>query len=330
MGKKRALGAGTSATSLERTSQYWCYYCGVEAKDEGSLIRHQTSKHFRCPLCEPRSAGGHCISLAGLFSHVRRSHGKELDKVPGAIEGRENPRVEVYGMTGIPGEDDGNAEVGAAAFGQPRIVAPPPKEPKDLDLLSAAAAVARATPRPRPALAAVQAPAALAAGLAAPLTAPMPSAGANFRPTPPMDLSLHPLVSAAPALAPAPAHATSVAELLSLAATLQPPALLAQSVSPPSVGAPVLGTPPSTTSAVAAAVMLPKVYGRWRHSSGGDIVVSPGVAGSVIVQHYMLGEQTISASDFVVAGKLKFCQHEGTFASGCIQWSNGSVWTKTL
>eukprot|EP00401_Gymnodinium_catenatum_P078780 CAMPEP_0117534992 /NCGR_PEP_ID=MMETSP0784-20121206/40700_1 /TAXON_ID=39447 /ORGANISM="" /LENGTH=321 /DNA_ID=CAMNT_0005331495 /DNA_START=58 /DNA_END=1019 /DNA_ORIENTATION=- len=102
MGKKR--GGDVQAICTDRKRRYQCYYCGAESKDEVALIQHQGAKHFACPFCEVGTYGRLCQSLSGLVSHVRRSHRKDLEKVPGAMEGRESILVEVYGMSGIPPE----------------------------------------------------------------------------------------------------------------------------------------------------------------------------------------------------------------------------------
>lgn len=101
MGKKTknpASGPGGRAGKYK----FWCYYCGADSKDEGTLIQHQAAKHFACPFCDVGAFGRLCQSLSGLVSHVRRSHRKELDKVPGAMPGRESTETDVYAMNGIP------------------------------------------------------------------------------------------------------------------------------------------------------------------------------------------------------------------------------------
>mmetsp|Transcript_122395 Transcript_122395/g.193881 ORF Transcript_122395/g.193881 Transcript_122395/m.193881 type:complete len:507 (-) Transcript_122395:53-1573(-) len=124
MGKKRNIGSvGASDGGPVRSSRWWCYYCDAEARDESALITHQLAKHFRCPFCDPRSAGGFCQGMAGLFSHVRRSHAKELTEVPNAIEGRKDTKVEVYGMTGIP---DGFADAPDGENKSETTTPPPP------------------------------------------------------------------------------------------------------------------------------------------------------------------------------------------------------------
>lgn len=107
MGKKRvhAQQSGeTEARPPPGKSPFWCYYCGYEATDETKLIQHQAAKHFACPFCDVGAFGRLCQSLSGLVSHVRRSHRKDLDKVPGAIQGRDSVSMNIFGMSGIPQE----------------------------------------------------------------------------------------------------------------------------------------------------------------------------------------------------------------------------------
>lgn len=80
---------------------------------------------------------------------------------------------------------------------------------------------------------------------------------------------------------------------------------------------------------MATLALLSQVYGRWQHSAGGEITITAGTNNTVVVRHFLMGEQTLAVSDFISGGKLRYCQHEGTFTPGLILWSNGSVWTKT-
>merc|ERR1712232_605453 len=58
------------------------------------------AKHFKCMYCRVC-----CESLDNLIAHGRRVHYMEIDKVPGAVEGRQSPTVFVLGMEGVPVED---------------------------------------------------------------------------------------------------------------------------------------------------------------------------------------------------------------------------------
>lgn len=365
MGKKRALGQ--DAAKVEQSAKFWCYYCGSEARDNTALIRHQQAKHFRCPECDPKSSGGHCRTLSGLFSHLRRSHGKELDKVPGAIEGRTDVGIDVYGMIGIPVEAL-EVEEDAAADGNPP---PPPAaklppEPASAPLGQAASALPALSsvapplavpgvtlPRPAGLITPLQ-PGLPQARPAAPLTAPLPTltgplsalAGQLSSLTAPLSVAgLAP--APAPGASPAPAPAADLLRLVG-AAGLDLSALTAiSSITAPLPTAPLpaaplptasLGLPPvspapsadlgSAVDLMATLALLSQVYGRWQHSAGGDITVTAGTNNSVVVRHFLLGEQTLAVSDFISGGKLRYCKHEGTFSPGLILWSNGSVWTK--
>jgi len=99
MGKKKA-----AASSADAKQRWLCYYCNTYSKDESSLIQHQAAKHFTCPFCTRNAFGRNCLSLAGLMTHVKRSHHKDLKAVPGAIEGRDSTDISVYGMSGVPEE----------------------------------------------------------------------------------------------------------------------------------------------------------------------------------------------------------------------------------
>mmetsp|Transcript_77128 Transcript_77128/g.195811 ORF Transcript_77128/g.195811 Transcript_77128/m.195811 type:complete len:301 (-) Transcript_77128:102-1004(-) len=298
MGKKRGLGAGNSTSDgPERTCRYWCYYCGAEAKDEMSLIRHQISKHFRCPLCEPRSSGGHCQALGGLFSHIRRSHNRELDKIPGAVAGREDPSVEVYGMTGIPKEfADGPEEPvePPPPPPEPQIVEPPPKEESKGPVRIGPPLLASPARLAPPLLSLGSTTQAKLSGLLGPPLGGSLILGRSFF--------------------PGASQATSAGQLFNLAAA--------------SLSAPLLPGAQFSADGILGPGLLPQVCGRWRHSSGGDIVISLGNSADVIIHHYMLGEQRLSLFDFVVAGRLRFCRHDGTLSGNTITWTNGSVWTK--
>lgn len=176
-----------------RKSAYWCYYCGSEAKDEVALIQHQAAKHFACPYCDVGAFGRLCQSLPGLVSHVRRSHRKDLDKVPGALEDRQSVKVSVFGMSGIPAEFlENNVEAEPVDLEAPP--APPPAPAPPVPALPPA-------PAPAPPLPAVpQLPlldntfAALLANVTKPpLVAPTPPSAPPPPPPPPKSMSVNPL-----------------------------------------------------------------------------------------------------------------------------------------
>lgn len=76
-------------------------YCNREFEDEKILIQHQKAKHFKCPTCNKKLFTG-----PGLVVHCMQVHKETIDKIPGAIPGRDSTDVEVYGMEGIPDVPD--------------------------------------------------------------------------------------------------------------------------------------------------------------------------------------------------------------------------------
>ena len=78
-------------------SRVWCYFCNKSFEDELRLIAHQKMMHFRCPICKRLRQ-----STKALASHMSSAHREELLKVPNAIEGRDAPDNNVFGMKGIP------------------------------------------------------------------------------------------------------------------------------------------------------------------------------------------------------------------------------------
>lgn len=108
-GGDREPDAGRSSSSAvqkeddQPEEEFWCYYCGKESENEQALKLHQRSKHFTCAICIETKKFKHLSeSLFGLKKHVRNVHGITLEKVPNAIEGREDVEVEVIGMNGMP------------------------------------------------------------------------------------------------------------------------------------------------------------------------------------------------------------------------------------
>src|SRR5687767_5514360 len=72
-------------------------YCNREFEDEKILIQHQKAKHFKCHICNKKLFTG-----PGLAIHCMQVHKETIDKIPGALPGRDSVNVEVYGMEGIP------------------------------------------------------------------------------------------------------------------------------------------------------------------------------------------------------------------------------------
>lgn len=94
----------------KKNQKPWCWYCNREFEDEKILIQHQKAKHFKCHICNKKLFTG-----PGLAIHCMQVHKETIDKIPGALPGRDNVNIEVYGMEGIP-----------ADMGEPQL---PPDEP---------------------------------------------------------------------------------------------------------------------------------------------------------------------------------------------------------
>lgn len=75
----------------------WCWYCNREFDDEKVLIQHQKAKHFKCHICHKKLFSG-----PGLAIHCMQVHKETIDKIPGAVPGRDSSQMEIYGMQGIP------------------------------------------------------------------------------------------------------------------------------------------------------------------------------------------------------------------------------------
>ena len=89
-----------SAVSYQRP---WCYYCDREFDADGILLQHQKARHF---LCRMPGCGKRCSTITSLQGHTWHVHHTELQKVPNAIEGRDdtpkNGGFDVVGQMGIP------------------------------------------------------------------------------------------------------------------------------------------------------------------------------------------------------------------------------------
>ncbi|KHJ97873.1 hypothetical protein OESDEN_02145 [Oesophagostomum dentatum] len=72
-------------------------YCNREFDDEKVLIQHQKAKHFKCHICHKKLFSG-----PGLAIHCMQVHKETIDKIPGAVPGRDSAQMEIYGMQGIP------------------------------------------------------------------------------------------------------------------------------------------------------------------------------------------------------------------------------------
>lgn len=99
MGRKKAAGSAG-----QQASRPFCYFCDRTFDDENILIQHQRAKHFRCPECDDTAVRGKCESVQGLIVHTLKVHSKSLARVPNALQGRDNPELNVYGMDGVPSD----------------------------------------------------------------------------------------------------------------------------------------------------------------------------------------------------------------------------------
>lgn len=78
----------------------WCWYCNREFDDEAVLIQHQKARHFKCHICHKKLFTG-----PGLAIHCMQVHKENIDSIPNALDKRNDPEIEIYGMKGIPIED---------------------------------------------------------------------------------------------------------------------------------------------------------------------------------------------------------------------------------
>ena len=78
----------------------WCWYCNREFDDDKILIHHQRAKHYKCPFCHKKLYSG-----PGLTVHCVQVHKEKLDKIPEALPNRNSVDIDIYGMQGIPEED---------------------------------------------------------------------------------------------------------------------------------------------------------------------------------------------------------------------------------
>merc|ERR1719356_1253362 len=98
MGRKKVLGGSGAA----QQQKLFCFFCDRNFEDENVLVQHQRAKHFRCAECDISAVPGKCESVQGLIVHTLKVHGKSLSRVPNALQGRDHPELNVYGMDGIP------------------------------------------------------------------------------------------------------------------------------------------------------------------------------------------------------------------------------------
>lgn len=75
----------------------FCYFCEKEFPNETMLHQHQKNVHFTCPICQKKFP-----TTANLVHHYSKMHGQQLAKVPNALEGRDAPDINIFGMNGVP------------------------------------------------------------------------------------------------------------------------------------------------------------------------------------------------------------------------------------
>eukprot|EP01102_Stenamoeba_stenopodia_P006808 TRINITY_DN189_c0_g1_i5.p1 TRINITY_DN189_c0_g1~~TRINITY_DN189_c0_g1_i5.p1 ORF type:complete len:200 (+),score=31.26 TRINITY_DN189_c0_g1_i5:167-766(+) len=119
----------------------YCWYCERQFDDEKILIQHQKAKHFKCHICHKK-----LTTAGGMVVHVFQVHKENVTKVPNSKPGRDSVKYEIYGMEGIPDEEElgesdpkkqktgGDAPTaapvgGAPAYAPPPTYAPPPYPP---------------------------------------------------------------------------------------------------------------------------------------------------------------------------------------------------------
>ena len=97
---RRAPPARTNMGRKKKRAELpWCFYCDREFDDEKILQQHQRAKHFKCTheRCNKR-----LMTAPGMAIHMLTVHKIKVEKVPNAIEGRDNPEWLIDGMNGIP------------------------------------------------------------------------------------------------------------------------------------------------------------------------------------------------------------------------------------
>lgn len=108
MGKSKK--ARQPDTAPQQAPKVVCFFCDGEFADQGVLILHQQSKHFKCSDCSGFH-GGRCPThgckhkcLVTLSCHWKKDHNGEVKTIPGAKEGRDDPKKfwHIHGVNGVP------------------------------------------------------------------------------------------------------------------------------------------------------------------------------------------------------------------------------------
>lgn len=84
-------------TLEELLDRPWCYYCERDFDDQQVLQTHQREMHFHCEYCSRR-----LNTASGLSVHTNQVHKQQVTRIRNAIEGRESPDIEVFGVRKKP------------------------------------------------------------------------------------------------------------------------------------------------------------------------------------------------------------------------------------
>lgn len=77
-------------------------YCNREFQDEKILTQHQKARHFKCHICHRKLFSG-----PGLVTHCLQVHKETIARIPFALPGRDSIQIDIFGMRGVPPEDEG-------------------------------------------------------------------------------------------------------------------------------------------------------------------------------------------------------------------------------
>ncbi|OQR87429.1 hypothetical protein ACHHYP_08861 [Achlya hypogyna] len=101
MGKKKRK----DGIDEPKIAKVYCYYCERIFEDEKVLIMHQKSRHFKCNFCNKKLS-----TASGMVVHCAQVHKETILTVPNAKPGRDSVEIEVYGMEGVPGYAEAQAQ----------------------------------------------------------------------------------------------------------------------------------------------------------------------------------------------------------------------------
>ncbi len=99
------------------------------------LLAHQKAKHFRCHVCNKRTfnvpglvihyrevrfifSGGSAGPFSTHSSVGRQMHNETLSAVPNAVEGRDDPKLNIVGSEGVPGSESSKPAAAPLAAAQ--------------------------------------------------------------------------------------------------------------------------------------------------------------------------------------------------------------------